>query len=391
MATEKQLLIPDERILSIIFPDVVGLEPSSCNIISNTFDTCTFIIQAGVILQPVIVRLERETSEASKSRLATIAALHNLARYQLDDIVPSIQQIGIANNSNAERVHYQVTEYLTGTVTLESVWNTMLEFAQLTLMDSILLAVSRLQELGDVKSASEHLMGTPYISHDKETTIAVGSPEVGYFPGIKSLLNGILQKHGESPGYKILENVWGILIQSEYDDIGNITLSHSDLEELQTRVVFCHNDLEPRNILVREIYPGAYRLAGIIDWEMAGFFPFAYEYGFKDVYLGCQNLYFSWYAMFKREASYLLPVNPCHTKFIRAIQIMEESKKRPLTRIVGVRVQAKWIQRERIEESIIIREGWVRKPLEAGERHKIFDKEDMEELENEVLSELGYI
>jgi hypothetical protein len=176
-------------------------------------------------------------------------------------------------------------------------------------------------------------------------------------------------------------------IQSEYDDIGQIDLSHSDLDELQHCVVFCHNDLERRNILVRKSSSGKYKRAVVIDWEMAGFFPFAYEYGVKDTSLGCENLYFSWYTMFKGKASYLLPQTERHTKFIKAVRIIEKSKK-AMSRNVGVRVQAKWIQREKVEESSDIREGWIRK---AGEKSQVFTKENMQELENEVLKELGYI
>jgi len=121
---------------------------------------------------------------------------------------------------------------------------------------------------------------------------------------------------------------------------------------------------------------------------MRGFPPFAYEYSIKDASLGCENLYFSWYTMFKGKASYLLPQTECHTKFIRAVRIIEKSKKKAMSRNVPVRVQAKWIQREKVEESSDIREGWVRK---AGEKNQGFAKEDMQELENEVLKELGYI
>ncbi|KAJ5243781.1 hypothetical protein N7489_003877 [Penicillium chrysogenum] len=381
MAAEK--LVPDEKILSDIFPGVVGLKPSSCNIISNTFDICTFSVLAEVIL--VIVRLETEKSETSKSRPATVAALSRLGYLQLNDIVPSIQQIGTATTIDT-KVNYLVTEYLTGTVLLEDIWNTLDETNQLELVDSVVCAMDKLQKLGDIKNVYKYLTATPYISNDK-TPVAIGGPGIGYFPDIKNFLEGILQKH-KRPGCKLLGTDGGLSIQSEYDDIGQIDLSHSDLDELQHCVVFCHNDLEPRNILVRKSSYGKYKLAGVIDWEMAGFFPFAYEYGVKDTSLGRENLYFSWYTMFKRKASYLLPQMECHTKFIKAVRIIEKSKKKAMSRNVGVRVQEKWIQREKVEESSDIREGWIRK---AGEKSQVFTKEDMQELENEVLKELGRI
>ncbi|KAJ5405177.1 hypothetical protein N7465_006461 [Penicillium sp. CMV-2018d] len=369
MAAEKRFLVPDEKILSDIFPGVVGLKPSSCNIISNTFDICTFSVQVEVILLPVIVRLETEKSEASKSRLATVAALNSLGHLQLNDIVPSIQQIGTATTIDAKKVNYLVTEYLTGTVLLEDIWNTLDETNQLELVDSVVCAVDKLQKLGDIKNVYEHLTATPYISNDKKTPIAIGGPGIGYFPDIKNFLEGILQKHERPSGCKLLGTDGGLSIQSAYDDIGQIDLSHSDLHELQHCVVFCHNDLEPRNILVRKSSSGKYELAGVIDWEMAGFYPFAYEYGVKDTSLGCEN-------------------RVSHTKFIKAVRIIEKSKKKAMSRNVGVRVQAKWIQREKVEESSDIHKGWIRK---AGEKSQVFTKEDMQELENEVLQELGYI
>ena len=124
------------------------------------------------------------------------------------------------------------------------------------------------------------------------------------------------------------------------------SFTRSDLNDLLHHVVFCHNDLEPRNILVRETSSAEgksprYELAAVIDWEMAGFYPFAYEYGLKDTVLGSSNLSFSWYSLFKERTSHLLPRAEYHTKLIKALKMVDESKKRSMTRNVGIRVQAK--------------------------------------------------
>ncbi|KAJ5930856.1 hypothetical protein N7466_006349 [Penicillium verhagenii] len=211
MAAENQFLVPDERILSEIFPGVVGLKLSSCNVLSNTFDICTFSVQAEDIPLPVIIRLEKESLDISKSRLATVAALHSLGRFQLKDIVPSIQQIGTATTLDAKKVNYLVTEYLTGTILLEDIWNTLNETDQLELVESIISAVNKLHKLGGVDDVSEHLMATPYINN-KETPIIIGGPGIGYFRDIKDLLKARLQNHGRSPGCKLLEIDLGLLI-----------------------------------------------------------------------------------------------------------------------------------------------------------------------------------
>lgn len=99
----------------------------------------------------------------------------------------------------------------------------------------------------------------------------------------------------------------------------------------------------------------------MIDWELAGFFPFAYEYGYKDTVLGSSNLFFSWYTMFKAQTAHLLPQAEGHEKLVKALRIIDESDRRHGGRTVGMRVQEKWVRREQVEESANPRQGWIRK------------------------------
>jgi hypothetical protein len=132
-----------------------------------------------------------------------------------------------------------------------------------------------------------------------------------------------------------------------------------------------------------------YELAAIIDWEMAGFYPFAYEYGLKDTVLGTANLSFSWYSLFKKRAAHMLPLTECYTHPIKALRIIRESKRRGMGRNVGVRVQVRWMEREHVELSSDLRRGWVRK---AGAKSSgPFTKDDQAKFEMEVLTELGLV
>lgn len=315
--------------------------------------------------------------ETAGSYLTTLATLQRLARSQLDDLVPSVLQAGTTTTAVAKQVDYIVTAYLMGTTPLEDIWDDLDQAHQLKLVNSVIPAVDKLQKL-DLGNLGQSLEGTPCISTDNTSPqslkIAISGPALGYFPDAKQILGGLQASKKKPPGCKLLETDSGISIQSEHDDIGQINLSYSDLEELQHHVVFCHYDLEPRNILVRKASSGKYELAGVIDWEMAGFFPFAYEYGFKDTVLGSSNLSFSWYTMFKNHTSYLLHRAESHVKLIKALRIIEKSRKRSMTRNVGVRVQAKWVQREQVEESSDFGRGWVRKA--GATSHGVFTKYD---------------
>ncbi|KAK3324799.1 hypothetical protein B0T19DRAFT_429466 [Cercophora scortea] len=402
-SVEQRDLVPDEKILSAIFPGATDIKLTSCcNIISNTFDTCTFSIHLEIAPlsgypKDLLVRLE-----TSGSRLATVAALQRLGHAQLPNLIPSVLDVGTTTTADGTPVEYSVTAYCTGTITLEDVWDTLGQPHQLESVDSVVHAMEKLQKLDrNSEDVSRSLTGTPYVLNNgasdcmQSVRTSIGGPKLGYFPDVKQFLGGILRASNlKSPNCTLSEIDDGIVLVSAFEDIGRVEFTRSDLDNLQHHVVFCHNDLEPRNILVREISSAEgkspqYELAAIIDWEMAGFFPFAYEYGLKDTVLGSSNLSFSWYSLFKERTSHLLPRAEYHTKLIKALKIVDESKKRSMTRNVGIRFQAKWVGREDVEKSLDLRRGWVRK---AGAKPPgRFTKADQANLELEVLKELGYL
>ena len=380
----KQPLIPDQDILSSIFPDIKGIEVERCNVISNTFDTCTFSIKLDAEPRPgypkhLLIRLE-----ASGGRLAFVAALQQTASSQLPRLVPSTLDVGNAMAKNGKQLEYSVTTFFDGTTTLDQVWNVLDFENQQQLVDSVVDAIEKLQSL----PAGDGIPGTPLSAKNP-----IGGPELGCFSDIAQFLGGVLRASARNPHCTISSSTDGVVVQSAFNDVGRVELTNSDLDILRQSVVFCHGDLEPRNLLVK---PAAgtgravtYELAAIIDWEMAGFFPFAYEYGIKDTYLGSSNLWFNWYSLFKSRTAHLLPEGEAHTKMIEALRVITTSRQRNMTRNVGVRVQSRWIAREMLELSPDIRLGWVRKD-EAADMGP-YTKEDNEALELEVLKELGII
>lgn len=392
--TEQLNLVPDETILFEIFSVTIKL--TSCHIISNTFNTCTFSIHDVTPLPDhpnIIVRLE-----TSQGRLAAIAAFQTLCHTsQLTDLVPPVLSVGTVTTTDKRQVEYSVSPYYTGTTSLEDVWDTLDDTNQLELVNSVVYGIEKLQKL-DISNIYRGLGGTPYFPdhiNSQPGKRFIGGPDLGYYQDIKQFLGKIIQTGNQIlPTCELLDLDNGIAINSIYNDIGRVELSYSDLDNLLHYVVCCHNDLEPRNILVKEVFPTEakgvrYKLAAIVDWDMVGFYPFAYEYGGKDTILGISNLSFSWYTLFKERTSHLLPRDECHTKFIKALWIINESKRRRMTRNVGVRFQAKWIEREEVEISPDLRQGWIRKS--DAKAPKAFSKDDREIMEQEILRELGYV
>ncbi|KAJ5876004.1 uncharacterized protein N7529_001588 [Penicillium soppii] len=308
-----RLLFPDEKTLSGIFPHVIDFKPTICDVLANTFETCTFRIQLDSAPLPdypkdLIIRFER-----SGRSLAALATFQRLVSSQLKDLVPSVLQVGttMTATAKAEQVDYFVTPYFTETILLEEVWDALDQVNQLQLVDSVVLAVEQLQKL-DLKKFGHSPEGIPYISIDdtppQPVEIAIGGLAHDFFPNVRQFLRGLLHPERKKPrDWNLLETDSGITIQFAYGDIGQVHLSHSDLDELQRNVVFCHNDLEPRNIPMRKLSSGKHELAGVIDWERAGLFPFAYEFGYKDTVLGSSNLNFSWYTLSKTSRPICCP------------------------------------------------------------------------------------
>lgn len=111
---QRKLHHSDEKILSGTFPVVPELDTPDCNIISNTFESCTFSLSIKTTLLPgypknVIVRRKLPRDE-SKNRLETLAALQNLAHSQLNDAVPLVLDAVTTTSAGAQEINYIVTE-----------------------------------------------------------------------------------------------------------------------------------------------------------------------------------------------------------------------------------------------------------------------------------------
>ncbi|KAK4163105.1 hypothetical protein QBC43DRAFT_379592 [Cladorrhinum sp. PSN259] len=371
---DDRTIIPDQETLFGIFPEIPSIPQDSYSIISNTFDRCIFRLSLATEPKPgfptdLLIRLE-----ASGSHLPAVAELQRLAHLQIPGLVPATLEVGTAINKAGKKLDYSITPFLTGTTVLEHVWNSLDRTNQRSLMDSIFEAMRNLQKL-PITSAVIHQVlrydaGSTSQSNSSEGLL-LGGPDAGYFNGIKELLAGLINQKAAKLGCQVVSTADGVAVQMVLPSLlpsiapKDVELTQHHLENIMASIVFCHNDLEPRNILVKKTGDdkvGWYELAAIIDWELAGFFPFAYEYGLKDTFLGSSNLLFSWYSLFKERAVALLPTG------------------------AG---QGKWRERERLRMSMDYTRGWIRE--DGATDVPVFTKQDNENLELEVLKELGYI
>lgn len=272
-------LLPDQQILSDIFPDVPNITPDLCTVISNTFKTCTFRLSLATEPRPgfprdLIIRLE-----TSGRRLATVVELQQLAHHQIPHLVPATLIVGSATNANGRQVDYSITPFLVGTTVLEEVWEGLDQRNQQSLMEAIVVAMGELQKVS-IHNPEVHQIIQRYFKTAPESQLlrkaSLGNRNAGFHSDIKKFLEATLDERTvKLKACEILDTGHGIAVRSAVDEIGGIELSQSDLDHLMSHIVFCHNDLEPRNILIKQVGDsgsGKYELAAIIDW--GGFLPF---------------------------------------------------------------------------------------------------------------------
>ncbi|KAJ9657262.1 hypothetical protein H2201_008243 [Coniosporium apollinis] len=375
-STEERDLTPSDDILQNMFGEH---KPAKLEILAQTFQSCTFSVHTSETsssyhLKDLLVRLE-----LSSGRLQAVAELQRLAYLHIPELVPKTFDLGTVTTADGRQLDYSVTQFVAGTTVLESVWQDLDDDQQAALMNSVVDAVTKIQRLKlDDKPVQATLSATAYIFGGLDTGTSIqhplGGPELGYLRDTAAFLAGIIKANSpKSPTSSIVPSLSGdgITMTSTYDNLGSVHIPQSDLDFLQQHSIFCYNDLEPRNLLVRavDVADGkqTYELAAIIDWEMAGFYPFAYEYCVKDSVLGSSNLYLSWYTLFKQRTAALVPAHRFSEALIRVVDLIYRS-------------------READDQERCVRDGWVRR-ADAGTVPK-FTKEDNQKLEEDVLRAL---
>lgn len=73
----------------------------------------------------------------------------------------------------------------------------------------------------------------------------------GYLSDGCSLLSSVEQRLTLKKSFWTIQSIAdpkGIVITSNFEDIGSTTVTDSDMEQWPKQAVFCHNDLTPRNL-----------------------------------------------------------------------------------------------------------------------------------------------
>ncbi len=388
-------MVPDESLLKHIFVDN---QPSSVSIILQNWDTCIFSATLPNALKNgrhlCVVRLEALNGRPPTFHL--VAATQEIAATFLPCLVPETLQVGTAANDCGREFEYSVLDFVEG-VTLEKAWDHMHAEGQRSVTAAVVEAVSKLQlvRLHDVKVQAILRRALGQDSEEKLDKAVMGGLVTGFLSDGRSLLSAIEQKWKLRAPFHTIQPISepeGLVVKSDFEDLGSATVSNSDMEQWQQEAVFCHNDLSPRNLILRrsEAPSGetTFELAAIIDWELGGFYPPSYQVSLQDTYLGTGNQRVGFYLLLKEGLKDITPSSPAQVALLRAMELIFESRQRWLWQRNNIPAQIRVRFMEMLglcrDENPYL--GWSRK--NEGGALPGFSEDDGEKLEDQVIAEV---
>jgi thiamine kinase-like enzyme len=225
-------------------------------------------------------------------------------------------------------------------VTLDDVWEQIGPENRHSVLSEIVEALEKLHCIWPsdrkVKDALHNTSG------DRENEVAVfGGPHTGFLHDGHDLLNAIMERTKIKTPFCSLDsppNTQQTTVHSTHKDLGSLTIAHTDMSKWPLEAVFCHNDITPRNIILRlqsapsEALSGSsqYKVAGIIEWDLAGFYPPSYELSLQDTHLPTRNRHVSFYLLLREYMKNTVPTLDPQVALLKAMELVFESQQRCL-------------------------------------------------------------
>lgn len=369
---------PDDCLLEHIF---TTNQPKAISIILQGWDKCVFKAELPPNSQnhhiTCIVRLESE--DGKPKAFAMVACMQQIAATIIPDLVPKTFQVGKAANAQGRIFDFLVVEVVEGDL-LENVWQLMSTDEQRNVVAELVEALRKLHSVRLSDKMAEETM-RKMLGEDNEEAQRVletpgffGGPHTGLLNNGHALLQSIMEKRKVKKPFCTMESVGGdsqdVRIQSSFEDMGSIVINHSDIGRWAGESVLCHNDLTPRNLILQSRISvdgkSNYKLAGIIDWELAGFYPPSYELSLQDTYFSCDR-HLSFYLLLKEHMQNIVPRSSSQIALVRGMELIYESQQRLLLNRKNISAR---IRKTIMEYSKLTRDndpyaGWTRKPQDG--------------------------
>lgn len=389
-------IAPDGVLLEEIFP---GQPQVSTSIILQNWEKCVFKASFPDSSEPSsqrIVRLEVLNEDEKATRFPIVSAMQQIAAGALHDLVPNTFETGVANNTQGKRFQFCVIEFVEG-YTLEEVWEEMDSENQRSVVAALVGALRKLHSIRISDDRVQSVLRQVLDGSEQEAfkKAVMGGPSTGFLNDGPTLLGAITKRwvlkrpfHTTTP----ITSHGDIVVESHYGELGSVTLEKSSMEQWEHEAVLCHNDLTPRNIIVRPCNSpdgrSDYQLSAIIDWELSGFYPASYELSLQDTYLSAGNRLISFYLLLKRQMKDLVPSSSSQLSLLKVVEILFESRLRCLAEgsNIPANIRQRFMQRLQLCRDKDPYIGWV--PRDQGAAQLSFSRADAQSLEDDVVAEI---
>ncbi|KAK1990902.1 hypothetical protein LX36DRAFT_591661 [Colletotrichum falcatum] len=389
-------IAPDQVLLRHLFP---GQPRVSTSVVLQNWDKCVFkasFPDSPEPRRPCMVRLEVVPADEGAAQFATVSAMQQIASAAIGDLVPDTLQTGVADSAQGRRLQFCVMEFVEGD-TLEEAWEQMSSGSRRSVVAALAEALGKLHSVrisdARVRALLRELPGGP--ERDSFQGAVMGGPSTGFLRDGPALLGAVAKRlELKRPFCTTTPSTTSgdVVVQSHYQDLGSVKLEKSSMERWGQEAVLCHNDLTPRNIIVRPRGSGDggadYQLSALIDWELSGFYPASYELGLQDSYLGGANRLVSFYSLLKRRMRDLVPPSPPQVSLLRAMEVLFESRQRRLLEgsNIPAHIRQRFMQRLQLRRDEDPYLGWVAR--DQGAAQLAFSRADAQGLEDEVVAEM---
>ncbi|TVY48709.1 hypothetical protein LOCC1_G001402 [Lachnellula occidentalis] len=389
---------PDDTLLKQIF----NCLPESISILLHNWDKCvfkaTFSYDFGSSYSECIVRLEAENENLNT--FPTIAALQQIAATVVPELVPQTFQLGKVENLQGRTFDFSVTEMVEGEL-LEDVWQQMSIKEQNSVAAELVEALEKFHSIRLSDTGVKESLQKTFREGDEqlkrfELPHAFGGPHTRFLNDGVGLLGAIMDRRKlKKPSCYMepLVDSQGIRIRSTFEELGSTFINNSDIEKWPEEAVLCHNDLNPRNLILRSCVTSdgksEYKLAGIIDWELAGFYPASYELSLQDTYLGSANRHVSFYLLLKEKMRALVPQSSSQIVLVQAMELVFESQQKLLSdgNNIGAHIRKRFIENSMLErDNDPCLGGWTRSP--QGGPLLEYSTAAFQKLEDDVVEEM---
>ena len=391
---------PDSCLLKQIFP---ATQPENITILVQTWHKCVFKVEftksADDVYPACVVRIEAENAK-DIPKFTTTAALQQIAASVIPNLVPQTFQIGKAKNAHGKSFHFSVVELVEGEL-LEDVWERMRVEEQEFVVNELIEALAKLHSVRMCDEVAQKITSKIFRNGDDvflkghAKPGAFGGPNTGFLADGPALLDAIMAGRKLRKPFCTMSSIpdsQDISIRSNYEELGSMIIDRFDIDKWLTEAVLCHNDLNPRNLILRSVHSSdgkfKYTLAGIIDWELAGFYPPSYELSLQDTYLGCANRHVTFYMMLKERMTHLVPRSSSQMVLLQATELIFRSQQRFLSdgNNIGARMRKRFMERTKMIRDKDLYVGWTR-DFQDGVFHD-YSAADFQKLEDELVEEI---